>query len=70
MEYKGYIGRSEFDPAAQIFHGEVVNTRDVITFSATRECDLITEFERSVEDYLAFCGERGEQPSQLNSTPG
>jgi len=32
MEYKGYIGVVAFDDEAGIFHGEVVNTRDVITF--------------------------------------
>ena len=32
MEYKGYIGHVEFDDEAEIFHGEVINTRDIITF--------------------------------------
>ncbi len=32
MEYKGYVGQFEFDDETEIFHGEVVNTRDVITF--------------------------------------
>ncbi len=32
IEYKGYIGRVEFDDDAYIFHGEVVHLRDVVTF--------------------------------------
>jgi predicted HicB family RNase H-like nuclease len=32
MEYKGYVGIVEFDDEAGILHGEVVDTRDVITF--------------------------------------
>ena len=32
MEYKGYVGKVEFDDDAEIFHGEVLDTRDVITF--------------------------------------
>ena len=32
MEYKGYLGKIEFDDDANLFHGEVVNIRDVITF--------------------------------------
>lgn len=32
MEPKGYMGKVEFDDEATIFHGEVMNTRDVITF--------------------------------------
>jgi len=29
---KGYMGKVEFDDEAAIFHGEVIDTRDVITF--------------------------------------
>lgn len=32
MEYKGSVGKVEFDEDAGIIHGEVINTRDVITF--------------------------------------
>jgi hypothetical protein len=32
LNYKGYIGRVEFDPGAEIFHGRVVNVKDVTTF--------------------------------------
>jgi predicted HicB family RNase H-like nuclease len=33
MEYKSDIGDVEYDADAKIFHGDVINTRDVITFS-------------------------------------
>jgi predicted HicB family RNase H-like nuclease len=36
MQYKGYLGRVEFDGEASIFHGEVISTRDVITFQGSR----------------------------------
>ena len=32
MQYKGYTGKVEFDSEADIFHGEVIGLRDVITF--------------------------------------
>ena len=62
MEYKGYLARTEFDDDANIFHGEVVNIRDVITFQGKSVDELRQAFEDSVEDYLAFCAERGEEP--------
>ena len=31
LVYKNYVGHVEFDGEAEIFHGEVINTRDVIT---------------------------------------
>ena len=32
MKHKGYTGKVEFDDEAEIFHGEVIGLRDVITF--------------------------------------
>ncbi|HFC11431.1 MAG TPA: toxin-antitoxin system HicB family antitoxin, partial [Anaerolineae bacterium] len=32
MEYKGYIAKVEFDNEGDVFHGEVIDLRDVITF--------------------------------------
>lgn len=64
MEFKGYIGRVEFDDEAGLFHGEVVNTRDLITFQGATVDDLRKAFQESVKDYLAFCRERGEAPEK------
>ena len=62
MQYKGYLARVEFDDARDIFHGEVLNTRDVITFQGRSVEGLRQAFRDSVEDYLAFCAQRGEKP--------
>ena len=64
MEYKGYIGKVEFDDEAAIFHGEVVNTRDVITFQGDSVTVLRKAFRESVDDYLSFCQQRGESPDK------
>jgi predicted HicB family RNase H-like nuclease len=64
MEYNGYVGRVEYDDDAGVFHGEVVNTRDVITFEATTVAGLRKAFRESVDDYLAFCADRGEEPEK------
>lgn len=64
MEYQGYIGIVEFDGEAELFHGEVINTRDVITFQGKSVHELKQAFHASVDDYLAFCQERGEEPDR------
>lgn len=64
MEYKGYIGKAEFDDDAGIFHGEVINTRDVITYQGESVAELKKTFKESIEDYLAFCASRGEEPDK------
>lgn len=64
MKYKGYEAVVQFDEDAGVFHGEVVNTRDVITFQGTSVRELKKALADSVEDYLAFCRERGEEPDK------
>jgi len=62
MQYKDYLARVEFDDESDLFHGEVLNTRDVITFQGQSVPELHQAFHESVEDYLAFCAQRGEKP--------
>lgn len=64
MEYKGYHGKVDFDEEAEIFHGEVINVKDVITFEGKSVDELKQAFQDSVDDYLAFCKERGEAPEK------
>ncbi len=64
MEYKGYMGHVEFDDEAGIFHGEVINTRDVITFQGKTVDEIKQAFHDSVEDYLEYCEKLGQQPEK------
>lgn len=64
LEYEGFVGRVEFDSEADIFHGEVINTRDVITFQGRSVKELRKAFVDSIEDYREFCAERGEKPDR------
>lgn len=62
--YKGFCGKAEYDSDADFFHGDVLGTRDVITFQAETPKKLHRAFRESVDDYLAFCKERGERPEK------
>jgi predicted HicB family RNase H-like nuclease len=67
MKYKNYIGRVEFDAQAGILHGQVVGIRDVVTFQGKSVEEIEQAFRDSVDDYLAFCKERGEHPNRPSS---
>ena len=64
MEYKGYRASVQFDYEAGVFHGKVVDTRDVIFFEGTSVDQLIKEFHFSIDDYLAVCAEKGRDPDR------
>jgi len=64
MEYKGYMGTVEYDDEAKIFHGDVINTKDVITFQGTTVKEIERAFKDSVNDYIAWCKEEGVEPEK------
>ena len=66
MQYKGYLAAIEYDESVELFHGRVVNAGDypVATFEASDVEGLKREFRISVEDYLAFCKEKGLEPAK------
>ena len=64
LKYKGYTGYVEFDDEAGMFHGEVLDLRDVITFQGKSVEEIDQAFRESVNDYLEFCEERREEPDK------
>jgi len=64
MNYKGYKGAGKLEEDTGVFYGEVLNTRDVLTFQGTSAEEFKKAFRDSVDDYLAFCEERGEKPDE------
>ena len=64
LNYKGYIGHVEFDDENEIFVGEVINTKDVITFQSDTAHGLKQEFIESIDDYIDFCHTRNETPEK------
>jgi predicted HicB family RNase H-like nuclease len=62
--YKGYIGHVEFDDVTEIFNGEIINIRDVITFQGSSVAEIKKAFKESIDDYLDFCKKRREEPEK------
>jgi predicted HicB family RNase H-like nuclease len=65
MEYKGYVaGPIDFDPEEKTFSGTVAGLRDVIHFEGSTAEDLERAFRDSIDDYLAYCAEGGDEPDK------
>ena len=64
MKYEGYSAKVEYDDEARLFHGEVIGIKDVVTFQGSSVDELERAFHESVDDYLHFCRERGEEPDK------
>lgn len=59
MDYKGFKAQIDFDSDAGVFVGEVINTRDGITFVGRSVDELRVAFEKAVEDYLELAIDTG-----------
>ena len=64
MKFQKFQAKVTFDEEFDIFHGEVINTRDVITFQGKSVAELRAAFKDSVDEYLTFCIERGRKPDK------
>jgi len=63
-DYKGYSAKITLDEDLGLFHGEVMGIVDVVTFEGKTVDALSKAFHESVDDYLAFCKQRGEEPDK------
>ncbi len=65
LKHKGYTGKViEFDDDLGVFHGEVIDTNDVITFQGINAGEVKKAFRESIDDYLDFCASRSEEPGK------
>ncbi|MEO0841444.1 MAG: type II toxin-antitoxin system HicB family antitoxin [Cyanobacteria bacterium J06643_5] len=64
MTYKGYTANLDVDVEAGIIFGRVLDINDVVTFKGKTVEEARQEFYKSVDDYLAFCEDLGEEPDK------
>ncbi len=64
MSYRGYKGYFEYDEKADIFHGQVIGIRDVITFQGRSIDDLKVALKDSIDDYLEMCEQEEKSPDK------
>jgi predicted HicB family RNase H-like nuclease len=67
LTYKGYTGTVDLDAEAGVFHGQVPDLHDVVTFEGRSVEEVERAFRDSVDDYLEMCRERGEEPDRPSS---
>lgn len=64
LMYKGYTGRIEIDLDADILFGRVIDIIDVITFQGNTIVEARQAFQESIDDYLSYCEELGQEPER------
>ena len=64
LVYKGYYATVEFDGDSRMLCGSVVGMNDGVYFESQSAADIDQAFREAVDDYLAFCAEKGKEPEK------
>ena len=64
LEYEGYRALIEFSQEDDTFVGKVVGIDDQIVFDGKSVRELKRNFKAVVDNYVAHCRERGEEPER------
>ena len=62
MNYRGYEGSIEFSEADGIYFGKVQNVDSLISYEGATQDELLDDFHKAVDDYLALCEADHKQP--------
>ena len=64
MKYKGHEATVEFDEIDGLFFGNVINTRDVLSFDGKTVDELKQSFKAVINEYLEDCEREGKEPNK------
>ena len=64
LEYKGYHAVIKFDADTFTLRGKIEGINDFVDFQSDNLTTIETEFQKAVDEYLAFCEEVGKEPEK------
>ncbi len=64
LQYKGYIGSIEASIKDNVLFGKLQYISALINYEGNTVEELKAMFEEAVDDYLAYCKEKGYTPEQ------
>lgn len=64
MKYGDYLGSMEYSEEDECLYGRVIGITDAVIYEADSVSELKKLFEKSVDDYIAFCKEKGVAPEK------
>lgn len=64
LTYRGYTASVSYDADGAYLYGTVSGIRDKVYFEAEAARDVKSSFHEAVDEYIAFCAEKGKVPEK------
>lgn len=64
LKYKGYFGSVEISSEDDLFFGNLLFIKGLVTYEARTAKELRKEFKLAVDDYLIFCEKTNQKPEK------
>ncbi len=67
LQHEGFIAEVSYEDGDEAMHGSTVNTRTVLHFAGKTVAELKEAFASTIDDYRAWCEERGVELDKFYS---
>lgn len=64
MNYKNYTGTVEYSSEDDCLYGKVLGVKGMFSYEGQSIAELKEDFHHAVDEYLAFCEQKGIQPEK------
>jgi predicted HicB family RNase H-like nuclease len=64
LSYKGFLGGTDYDDAAEVFYGTLLNANVIMSFRGASVKELKSSFRDVVDTYLEDCQRDGIEPEK------
>ena len=64
LKYKGYVGSVAYSEPDRVFFGKIEGIDGLVNYEGESVGELTAAFKEAVDDYLAFCEEKGIKPEK------
>ena len=68
--YKGYVGTVEYTTEDDVLFGKILGIRGLFLYEGESLSEIKSAFQEAVDEYLAFCEEKGIEPEKPTIADG
>ena len=69
LVYRGWVGSIEFSEEDAVFHGQLLGTKDLISYEGESVASLTQDFHDATDEYIDLCLRHGKFVPQQEGVP-